>query len=156
MFAGGSSAKVAVHQLEQLVIGTCGVLGPLPDGIAGAMSQVMAEQLPADAAQRLLHGRHLGDDVGTIPILVHHALQPSHLALDALQAPDIAGASRSVGVATARLGGGSRGSRSLRQSALPFRAHARLSRKLLDTTLTELSAMAALAMTGLSRMPKAG
>jgi hypothetical protein len=99
--------------------------------------QVIAEQLPADAAQRLLHRRDLRDDIGAVAILFHHFLQAAYLAFDTPQAPQV----RDLEV---RIDGNG------------FHILAPLNRKLLVTTLTELKAIAALARIGLSRMPNQG
>jgi hypothetical protein len=46
---------------------------------------MVPEQLPSHRAQRLLHRRHLGEDVGAVTLLFHHPLQPADLAFDAAE-----------------------------------------------------------------------
>ena len=54
------------------------------------MTQMVAEQLAAYGAQRLLHRRHLEEDVGAISFALDHSLQTPHLPLDAAQPVEIA------------------------------------------------------------------
>ena len=46
------------------------------------MLQVIVQQRPAHAAERLLHRRHLRQHVGAVALLLDHLLQAAHLALD--------------------------------------------------------------------------
>ena len=119
------------------------------------MLQVVAQQLPADAAQRLLHRCDLRDDLRAVAILFDHLLQAADLALDAAQPLEVRvldfGVDRFRVPARRSLGGGGCLCASVAHDRLtPLR------RRLFETTLTELNAIAALARIGLSRMPNAG
>src|SRR5205085_110648 len=108
-----------------------------------AVLEVIPQQLPPDAAQRLLHRRDLRDHVRAVAVLFHHLLQAAHLALDAAQPLQ-------VGVLDGRFN-------TLRMCAMWLHDNcAPRRRRLFETTLTELKAIAALARIGLSRMPNAG
>ncbi len=103
---------------------------------------MIAQQLAPDAAQRFLSRRDLRDDLWAVAILFHHSLQPANLSLDSAQAAKIR-----------------RLDRRLDTMCVMWRAcvlHDKVAprrRRLLETTLTELSAMAALARIGLSSTP---
>ena len=75
------------HQLQQLLVHR---LRPLrvvrPDRLGRAVLQVVLQQRPAHAAERLLHRRHLDQHVRAVALLLHHLLQAPHLALDPPQA----------------------------------------------------------------------
>ena len=49
------------------------------------MPQVILQQLTPHPAQRLLHRLHLGQHVGTVTLVLDHALEAAHLALDAAE-----------------------------------------------------------------------
>ena len=55
------------------------------DRLRDAMRNVIAQNLFLDTAQRGAHGRYLRDDVDAIAIIVDHAGQAAHLALDAIE-----------------------------------------------------------------------
>ena len=46
------------------------------------------EELEGERLERRVHGRDLGQDVDAVPIVLHHPLDPAHLALDAVEAVD--------------------------------------------------------------------
>jgi heavy metal sensor kinase len=56
------------------------------DGVLDAVRHVVAQHLLLDPPQRRAHRRQLGDDVDAVSVLVDHAPQTAHLALDAAQA----------------------------------------------------------------------
>src|SRR5690606_13352661 len=59
-------------------------LGPAgAHGIGHAVLHVLVEQLQREALQRLGDRAHLGEHVDAVGVLLHHPLQPAHLALDA-------------------------------------------------------------------------
>jgi hypothetical protein len=63
----------------------------LPDGGAGALLEMVAQELAPGGAQRFLHLGNLGQDVAAGPVFLDHPLQAAHLAFDAAQpveAPD--------------------------------------------------------------------
>lgn len=51
-----------------------------------AMADVVAKHFLLQSPQRRPHGGDLGDDVDTITILLDHARETAHLALDAAEA----------------------------------------------------------------------
>ena len=129
------------------------------------------------ARKRLVHRRDLRHDVGAVAILVDHLLQAAHLPLDAAKSLLIA--ILRVGVDRDRLAIAAvvRAAPARRLASLVVRAlfsssspsrqcprevgwfdvgRKRRSRRLFDTTLTELNAIAALASTGLRSRPNAG
>jgi hypothetical protein len=149
------------------------------------MTQMVAEQLAAHGAQRLLRRRHLNEDVGAISFALNHSLQTPHLAFDAAQPVEIARldlringhsetAALALDTASAPYVRDAQSTLSScdRQNILPalptvrrrynLALHAAQliravrNRKLFNTTLTELNAIAALASTGLSNTPNAG
>jgi hypothetical protein len=124
------------NKFVELLVRLFGIAGL--DGVGDAMVQVIAQQNLADATQSLLDGGNLGEDVGAVAVLPDHALEAADLAFNPAQALDQG--CLHFGVSVHEL--------YLERNAA--------SRRLLVTTLTELSAMAALAKTGLSAMPKAG
>src|SRR5258708_17529561 len=73
-----------VHQLFDLspLIGL--VAGG--DGMLDAMGDVIAQDLLLDAPKRGPHRRNLRDDVDAIAILIDHARDAAHLALDPVHA----------------------------------------------------------------------
>src|SRR5438477_4098027 len=54
----------------------------LLDAVADTAANVLVQELDADGSQRCRRGGDLGKDVGAVPILINHALQPAHLAFD--------------------------------------------------------------------------
>src|SRR5690606_11794681 len=164
-----------VHQIDQLVVHRLRLLVPRADRCRCAVLQVVAHQLAAHAAQRLVHRRDLRHDVRAVAVLLHHALEPADLPLDAAQPLQIAvldarvhrdGAPAALvsarGVSRAAAAHGDRRARVVVRVHVLFHhallgcSRARRSRRLLPTTLTELNAIAALASTGLSSTPNAG
>ncbi len=125
---------------------------------------MVVEQAASHPTQGFLHGRHLGQHIGAVALLFDHSLKAPHLSLDATQ-------SRESRVLQIRIdvdrvgsvsGAGAAGTRGGR-----FRRHADLlqewgrgvyprSLRLFTTTLTELTAIAAAAIAGVSRRPNAG
>ena len=120
------------------------------------MAQVVVEQRAPCAPERLLHRAHLHQHVGAIALLLDHLLEPAHLSLDPAQS----GEQRLLGlrcerhrvdaVSRAEAWTGRRFARRV------VSAHARRSLRLLVTTLTLLTAIAAAASAGVSRIPNAG
>ena len=51
-----------------------------------AAVQMVLEQLEPERVERRLHGRHLRQDVDAVAVLVDHAADAAHLALDAVHA----------------------------------------------------------------------
>src|SRR5215472_5245095 len=51
-----------------------------------ARCRMVAEDLLLDRTQRRPHRRDLGDDVDAVAVILDHAAEPAHLALDPLQA----------------------------------------------------------------------
>src|SRR5277367_5297979 len=110
-------------------------------------------------AQRLLHRRDLQQDIGAVALRFDHVAQAAHLSLNPREASKhgglnlwIHGRGFSPGLAGAGGDGDSSGGR-LNASHLGWNLRRR---RLLASTLIELSAMAALAIAGVSRIPKAG
>src|SRR5256885_6949326 len=113
---------------------------------------MIAQELAAHAAERLLHGRDLHEDVRAVALLLDHLLQPAHLSFDATEALLISFLDLRIDR--------HRFPRTAAAGRCYVFAHDaprnRRNRKLFETTLTELSAIAALASTGLSNKPKRG
>ena len=63
--------------------GTRGVA--LGGGAGHAVLQMFVEQLQPDALQCLADGRHLGEYVDAVRVVVDHSLDAAHLTLDASQ-----------------------------------------------------------------------
>ena len=57
----------------------------LLDGLRHAVAEVIFDQAEGDGLQRPGHGRDLGQDVDAVGVVLDHALEPAHLALDAAQ-----------------------------------------------------------------------
>ena len=55
------------------------------DRVLDAMGDVIGQDLILGAAQRGAHRRELGDDVDAIAVVLDHAREPAHLALDPLE-----------------------------------------------------------------------
>jgi hypothetical protein len=142
---------MSVHEIDNLIVhgislDPAGAYCP-----RSAVFQVVPHQLAANAAECFVNGGDLGEDVRAVSILLHHFLKTADLPLDAAQTVQV---SRfRFGIDTDRF------------SAFDSRGHlissgqarrARRSRKLFVTTLTELKAIAALAMIGLSINPVTG
>ena len=77
------SAHASIDQVHQLVV------HPLrPVRIVGAnrlgcaVPKVVVQHRPSHTPKRLLDRRDLGEHIGTVPLLLHHLLQPADLALD--------------------------------------------------------------------------
>src|SRR5690606_15384217 len=170
---GAGLPHMPVHQIDQLVVHRLRLFLARADRGRGAVLQVVAHQLAAHAAQRLVHRRDLRHDVRAVAVFLDHALEPADLPLDAAQALQVAVLDVRVhrdrspaALVSARDGSraaAAHGDRGIRlvvrvlfHHALPGCSRARRSRKLLLTTLTELNAIAALASTGLSSTPNAG
>ncbi len=60
-----------------------------PDRVCRAMPQMIFQQFPRDAPQRLLHRRDLRNDISAIAFFCHHPLQAAHLALNPAQPGEI-------------------------------------------------------------------
>ena len=116
-----------------------------PDRRGDALLQVVPHELLADAPQRFMHGGDLNEHIGAIPILLNHFLEAANLTLDAPKPGEVALLClRIYAVSFTR-----------RRGSL-LHGLKRRNRRLFPTTLTELSAMAALATIGLSVIPNAG
>src|SRR6185312_14352714 len=137
---------VLEDQFQQFVVHRFGLVRrSLRNRIGHAMMQVIAHQRPPDTPKRLLHRRDLLQNIGAIPVVLHHLLQAPDLPFDAPQPVEV----RSLDVRV----------HARRFPRFRFSAHDNFSfrrRRLLVTTLTELNAIAALASTGLSSSPNAG
>src|SRR4029450_1705722 len=81
---GGSAAQDPVHHLEQLV--DLVLAAARPDLLADAAADVAVEQPERHLVEGGLDGRHLGDHVDAVLVLVDHAGHAPDLALDAAQA----------------------------------------------------------------------
>jgi hypothetical protein len=142
---------MSVHEIDNLIVHAVRPQSAGPDRPRRAVLEVVPHQLAADAAKGFVNRGDLREDVGAVSIFLHHFLKTANLPLDAAQAVQV---SRfHFRIDTDRFG------------ALHIRAHlissgqarrARRSRKLFVTTLTELKAIAALAMIGLSINPVTG
>src|SRR5207249_8290280 len=58
------------------------------EGIRDTVVHVVVEDLERKALQCGRHGADLSEDVDAVPILLEHALDPAHLALDPVQSLD--------------------------------------------------------------------
>src|SRR5260370_2714502 len=73
-----------VDQFEQFVVHRFSLIFfPASQSFGGAMMQMIFHQVARHAAQRLLHGGNLHNDVRAVAVLFHHFLQAAHLAFDA-------------------------------------------------------------------------
>src|SRR5215211_607602 len=81
---GRSAAQDPVHHLEQLV--DLVLAAARPDLLADAAADVAVEQPERHLVEGGLDGRHLGDHVDAVLVLVDHAGHAPDLALDAAQA----------------------------------------------------------------------
>src|SRR5580658_9704901 len=81
-----ASARRMLEQLDQLA-GLAPLLGRVAadDGALDAVVEVAFQQLTLDPRQRGAHGSELGHHVDAVALVLHHARDPAHLALDALQ-----------------------------------------------------------------------
>src|SRR5260370_4543014 len=76
-----------VDQFEKLVVhGFRLCLFSAPEGLGGAMAQMIFHQVARYAAQRFLNGSDLGDDVRAIAVFLDHFLQATDLPFDAAEA----------------------------------------------------------------------
>src|SRR6185437_1293430 len=139
------SPAVLVHHLHELVVHRVRLAVSDLDRGGGAMLEMISHQLAPHCAQRLVDGRDLRHDVRAVAILLHHFVQPAHLPLDSAQPSKIS-----------RLDVGVHSHRFSHAWHLRYDRWARLRRRLLVTTLNELKAIAALAITGVSSSPNAG
>ena len=140
-----------VNQVEKFVVGALSAIRTFFDGVCGAVHQVVAHKVTAGAAEGFLYGRYLHQNVGTIALIFHHFLDAANLAGDACEAAQGGGLDFRINFdGLAFISAGAVRILLLVHGRKPF------NRRLLVSTLTELMAMAALAMTGLSRMPSAG
>jgi len=57
-----------------------------PEGLGGAMAQMILHQVARYPAQRFLNGSDLGDDVRAIAVFLNHFLQAADLPFDAAEA----------------------------------------------------------------------
>ena len=120
------------------------------------MLQVVSHQLTQDAPQRLLRRAHLERDVGSGAVVLDHLGEPANLPFDSREAREVLPLQVRVdglgvlGPFLLLLGW------SLGLQARPFPLANRASRRLLETTLVELSAIAALASAGESKIPRTG
>ena len=166
---------MSVHEIDQLIVHSVRLDAAGPDSAGRAVFQVVPHQLTADAAERFVDRGDLGENVGAVSILFDHLLKTAQLPLDATQALQVSRLHFRIDsdgfphrrrcVSNGASAFGSRFSRLYTFAALGSRRHlissgqarrARRSRKLFVTTLTELIAIAALAMIGLSIRPVTG
>src|SRR5262245_22880778 len=75
-----------------------------------AVADVVAQHLLLHPPQRRAHGQELGDNVDAVAVLLDHAGEAAHLALDAAQAPDAGSLGRLVHALTYTLEGYTRSS----------------------------------------------
>ena len=142
---------MSVHEIDNLIVHGIRPDSASTDRPSRAVLQVIPHQLTPDSAKRFVNGRDLGEDIGAVSILLHHFLKTANLPLDAAQTVQVSRFHFRIDTD--------------RFSAPHSRGHlissgqarrARRSRKLFVTTLTELRAIAALAMIGLSINPVTG
>ena len=142
---------MSVHEIHNLIVHGIRFDSASPDRPRRTVLQVVPHQLAAHAAERFVNRGDLGEDVGAVSILLHHFLKTANLPLDAAQTIQV---SRLDFRIDADCFGALRSRAHLISSGQARRA--RRSRKLFVTTLTELRAIAALAMIGLSISPVTG
>ena len=166
---------MSVHEINDLVVHAVSLDAAGPDRAGRAVFQVVPHQLTADAAERFVDRGDLREDVSAVSILFDHLLKTAQLTLDAAQALQVSRLHFRIDsdgfprrrrcVSNGASAFGSAFCRLYRFAALGSRRHlissaqarrARRSRKLFVTTLTELIAIAALAMIGLSIKPVTG
>jgi hypothetical protein len=131
-----------------------------------AVSEVITHQGSGNGPERLLHRRHLCENVCAIAILFNHAMKAANLTFDTSQTSQIRRFNVSVNANrfTPRLTyfadgiviGDATSEIALFRSHIFYSILSRRNRKLFMTTLKELRAIAALATTGLSNKPKTG
>ena len=110
---------------------------------------MIAHELTANRAQRLVYGRNLRHDVRAVAIFSDHPVNAANLALDAPQPFEIA-------IARMWIDGDRLALHALHGLlGLDVGLHRRR-RRLFVTTLTELNAIAPLAMIGFNRIPNFG
>src|SRR5262245_58660227 len=102
------------------------------------MLEVVAHELARYGAQRLMDRCHLCEHICTIAVVLDHSVEPADLPFDSAKARQIPPLRVTV------------------HMHRPLHTRTPLNRRLFPTTLTELRAIAALARTGLSRIPNAG
>src|SRR5260370_37334686 len=136
--------------------------------MCSAVSQVIAHQSSGNRSQRLLRRRHLGENVGAVTILFNHTLQTANLSLDTTQPSQVRSLDLRVDAdclsprqirlmrAETLLDGTVFYHVLLHNHIFPHASFSRRNRRLFVTTLNELSAIAALASTGLSNKPQNG
>src|SRR6266851_1593080 len=61
------------------------------DGVLDAMRDVILEDFLLRPPQRRAHRRNLRDDIDAVAIILDHAGEPAHLALDAAEPPQARG-----------------------------------------------------------------
>src|SRR3954470_7053138 len=143
---------MVVHEIDDLIVHPLRFVAARSDRSRRAVLEVVAQQLAAHSAQRFLNRRDLGENVRAVAVVVDHLLESADLAFDAPQTREVFGFDLRIDSYR-------------RSSRLRFVSHGGSSsqdrravrrRRLLVTTLTELSAIAALAMIGLSVSPVNG
>jgi len=166
---------VSVHEIHNLIVHGIRPGSASADRPGRAVLQVVPHQLTADSAERFVDRGDLGQNVGAVSVLFDHLLKTAQLTLDAAQALQVSRLTFRIDsdgfphrrrcVSNGASAFGSPFCRLYRFAALGSRRHlissgqarrARRSRKLFVTTLTELIAIAALAMIGLSIRPVTG
>src|SRR5271168_3826665 len=164
-----SLSSVLVDHLQQLVVHGFSLFGGTgTNRMSGAVSEMIAHQGTSDRSDRLLSRRDLRENIGAVAVLFHHALQAADLAFDSSQPAQVRSLDRGIDAdrftsgqvpvmrAEVFLGRTAFQSVLLRGHIFPYASFSLRNRRLLVTTLNELSAMAALAITGLSINPKTG
>src|SRR3954470_12655204 len=95
-----ASARMSVHQIQNLLIRA---LRLQPIARTKRIRHAVLEMIPHDELayrpQSFVHGRKLGQDVGTVAALLHHPVHPADLTLDLLQS--LEGVGLEFGVDTA-------------------------------------------------------
>ena len=84
-----SSPGILVKQLHHFVVGGLRLGAALGGSTRHTVAEMIAQQLPAHRPQGLLSGGDLAENIGAIPILLHHASDTPDLTFDPIQPPQI-------------------------------------------------------------------
>src|ERR1700733_1344273 len=164
-----SLSSIPVNHFQQLIVHRLSVLGGTgTNRVGSAVSEVVTHQSPGNRAKSLLCRRDLRENIRAIAIFFHHPLQPANLAFNPAQSPQVRSldcridfncfAAGQISIESTKICfvGAVFLSGLLPDHAFPHTSFNRRRRRLFVTTLKELSAMAALAITGLSSNPNTG